>query len=56
MRSGIGAKFFNIVNKDKNNQEDSGNIINERFNEAKVDWLYCYGTATGAYTVGIPPK
>ena len=20
------------------------------------DWLYCYGTATGAYTVGIPPK
>ena len=20
------------------------------------DWLYCYGTASGAYTVGIPPK
>ena len=19
-------------------------------------WMYCYGTATGAYTVGIPPK
>ena len=20
------------------------------------DWIYCYGTASGAYTVGIPPK
>jgi len=40
MRSGIGAKFLNIVNKDKNNQDDSGNIINERFNEAKVENLY----------------
>ena len=39
MRSGIGAKFLGIVNKDKN-QDDSGNIINERFTEAKVENLY----------------
>jgi len=40
MRSGLGAKFLGIVNKDKNNQDDSGNIINERFHEAKVENLY----------------